>query len=157
MYHQFKQLADVDITKVPMEIAPTCHYMMGGVKVDPETQMSTVPGLFAAGECSAGMHGSNRLGGNSLSDLVVFGKLAGEHAAAFAKKPWRALPRFIPEGLAEYEPANGPALREPRGERSPTPSWQISRRSWNGAQACTGRRPCLEQGLQGLAALRRTG
>jgi len=86
MYHQFKQLADVDITKVPMEIAPTCHYMMGGVKVDPETQASTVPGLFAAGECSAGMHGSNRLGGNSLSDLVVFGKLAGEHAAAYAKK-----------------------------------------------------------------------
>jgi succinate dehydrogenase / fumarate reductase, flavoprotein subunit len=86
MYHQFKQLADVDITKVPMEIAPTCHYMMGGLKVDPETQMSNVPGLFAAGECSSGMHGSNRLGGNSLSDLVVFGKLAGEHAAAYAKK-----------------------------------------------------------------------
>jgi succinate dehydrogenase / fumarate reductase flavoprotein subunit len=86
MYHQFKQLADVDITKVPMETGPTCHYMMGGVKVDPETQMSNVPGLFAAGECSAGMHGSNRLGGNSLSDLVVFGKLAGEHAADYAKK-----------------------------------------------------------------------
>lgn len=86
MYHQFKQLADVDITKQPMEVGPTCHYMMGGIKVDPETQMSTVPGLFAAGECSAGMHGSNRLGGNSLSDLVVFGKLAGEYAAAFAKK-----------------------------------------------------------------------
>ena len=86
MYHQFKQLADVDITQVPMETGPTCHYMMGGVKVDPETQMSNVPGLFAAGECSAGMHGSNRLGGNSLSDLVVFGKLAGEHAAAYAKK-----------------------------------------------------------------------
>jgi succinate dehydrogenase / fumarate reductase, flavoprotein subunit len=86
MYHQFKQLADVDITKVPMETGPTCHYMMGGVKVDPESQMSNVPGLFAAGECAAGMHGSNRLGGNSLSDLVVFGKLAGEHAANYAKK-----------------------------------------------------------------------
>ncbi|HEY5039718.1 MAG TPA: FAD-binding protein, partial [bacterium] len=86
MYHQFKQLADVDITKVPMETGPTCHYMMGGVKVDPESQMSNVPGLFAAGECAAGMHGSNRLGGNSLSDLVVFGKLAGEHAAIYAKK-----------------------------------------------------------------------
>jgi succinate dehydrogenase / fumarate reductase flavoprotein subunit len=85
MYHQFKQLADVDITKVPMEVGPTCHYMMGGVKVNPQTQESTVKGLFAAGECSAGMHGSNRLGGNSLSDLVVFGKLAGEHAAAYAK------------------------------------------------------------------------
>ena len=86
MYHQFKQLADVDITKVPMETGPTCHYMMGGVKVDPETQMSNVPGLFAAGECAAGMHGSNRLGGNSLSDLVVFGKLAGEHAADLRQK-----------------------------------------------------------------------
>ena len=100
MYHQFKQLADVDITKVPMEIAPTCHYMMGGVKVDPETQASNVPGLFAAGECSAGMHGSNRLGGNSLSDLVVFGKLAGEHAAAYAKKaPSPKIDESLLEGL----------------------------------------------------------
>ncbi|HTA41639.1 MAG TPA: fumarate reductase/succinate dehydrogenase flavoprotein subunit [Bryobacteraceae bacterium] len=85
MYHQFKQLADVDITQVPMEIGPTMHYVMGGVKVDGDTQMSTVPGLFAAGECAAGLHGANRLGGNSLSDLLVFGKLAGEHAAKFAK------------------------------------------------------------------------
>jgi succinate dehydrogenase / fumarate reductase flavoprotein subunit len=85
MYHQFKQLADIDITQVPMEIGPTTHYVMGGVKVDADTQMSDVPGLFAAGECGAGLHGANRLGGNSLSDLLVFGKLAGEHAAAFAK------------------------------------------------------------------------
>ncbi len=85
MYHQFKQLADIDITQVPMEVGPTTHYMMGGVKVDPQSQMSTVPGLFAAGECGAGLHGANRLGGNSLSDLLVFGKLAGEHAAKFAK------------------------------------------------------------------------
>jgi succinate dehydrogenase / fumarate reductase flavoprotein subunit len=85
MYHQFKQLADVDITQVPMEIGPTMHYVMGGVKVDGDSQMSTVPGLFAAGECAAGLHGANRLGGNSLSDLLVFGKLAGEHAAKFAK------------------------------------------------------------------------
>jgi len=84
MYHQFKQLADIDITKEPMEVGPTTHYMMGGVRVNPESQMSTVPGLFAAGECAAGLHGSNRLGGNSLSDLLVFGKRAGEHAAAFA-------------------------------------------------------------------------
>ncbi len=77
MYHQFKQLADIDITKEPMEIGPTMHYVMGGVMVDAETQMSTVPGLFAAGECSAGLHGANRLGGNSLSDLLVFGKRAG--------------------------------------------------------------------------------
>jgi succinate dehydrogenase / fumarate reductase flavoprotein subunit len=84
MYHQFKQLADIDITRQPMEVGPTTHYMMGGVRVDPESQMSTVPGLFAAGECAAGLHGANRLGGNSLSDLLVFGARAGEHAAAFA-------------------------------------------------------------------------
>src|SRR5579884_1414550 len=86
MYHQFKQLADIDITKEPMEVGPTTHYMMGGVLVDAETQMSTVPGLFAAGECAAGLHGANRLGGNSLSDLLVFGKRAGEFAAKFAKQ-----------------------------------------------------------------------
>jgi succinate dehydrogenase flavoprotein subunit len=84
MYHQFKQLADIDITKEPMEVGPTTHYMMGGVRVNPESQMSSVPGLFAAGECAAGLHGANRLGGNSLSDLLVFGKRAGEHAATFA-------------------------------------------------------------------------
>jgi succinate dehydrogenase / fumarate reductase flavoprotein subunit len=86
MYHQFKQLADIDITQVPMEIGPTTHYVMGGVRVDGDTQMSDVPGLFAAGEVAAGLHGANRLGGNSLSDLLVFGKLAGEHAAKFAKQ-----------------------------------------------------------------------
>jgi len=83
MYHQFKELADVDITKEPMEIGPTCHYIMGGIEVDPDTATTTVPGLYAAGEVSGGMHGSNRLGGNSLSDLLVFGKRAGEHAAAY--------------------------------------------------------------------------
>jgi succinate dehydrogenase / fumarate reductase flavoprotein subunit len=86
MYHQFKQLADIDITKEAMEVGPTTHYMMGGVRVDADTQMSTVPGLYAVGECAAGLHGANRLGGNSLSDLLVFGKRAGEHAARFAKE-----------------------------------------------------------------------
>jgi succinate dehydrogenase / fumarate reductase flavoprotein subunit len=86
MYHQFKQLADIDITQEPMEVGPTTHYMMGGVRVDADSQMSDVPGLFAAGECAAGLHGANRLGGNSLSDLLVFGKRAGEYAAAFAKE-----------------------------------------------------------------------
>jgi succinate dehydrogenase / fumarate reductase flavoprotein subunit len=86
MYHQFKQLAEIDITKEPMEVGPTTHYMMGGVRVDGDTQMSTVPGLFAAGEVGAGLHGANRLGGNSLSDLIVFGKRAGEYAAIFAKQ-----------------------------------------------------------------------
>ncbi len=86
MYHQFKQLADIDITQEPMEVGPTVHYVMGGVRVDADTQMSDVPGLFAAGECGAGLHGANRLGGNSLSDLLVFGKRAGEYAACFAKE-----------------------------------------------------------------------
>jgi succinate dehydrogenase / fumarate reductase flavoprotein subunit len=86
MYHQFKQLADIDITTTPMEVGPTTHYIMGGIRVDGETQSSTLPGLFAAGECAAGLHGANRLGGNSLSDLLVFGKRAGDFAAIFARE-----------------------------------------------------------------------
>jgi succinate dehydrogenase / fumarate reductase, flavoprotein subunit len=86
MYHQFKQLADIDITEQPMEVGPTTHYVMGGVRVNADSQMSDVPGLFAAGECAAGLHGANRLGGNSLSDLLVFGKRAGEYAAKFARE-----------------------------------------------------------------------
>ncbi len=86
MYHQFRDLADVDITKGPMEVGPTCHYMMGGISVQPETAESTVPGLFAAGEVAAGLHGANRLGGNSLSDLLVFGGRAGAAAAEHAKR-----------------------------------------------------------------------
>jgi succinate dehydrogenase / fumarate reductase flavoprotein subunit len=86
MYHQFKQLGDVDITREAMEVGPTTHYIMGGIRVHPDTQMSTVPGLFAAGECAAGINGANRLGGNSLSDLIVFGKRAGEFAASYAKE-----------------------------------------------------------------------
>jgi succinate dehydrogenase / fumarate reductase flavoprotein subunit len=86
MYHQFKQLADIDITAEPMEVGPTTHYVMGGVRVDSDTQASSIPGLFAAGECAAGINGANRLGGNSLSDLLVFGKRAGEYAAAYAKE-----------------------------------------------------------------------
>jgi len=81
MYHQFKELADVDITKEPMEVGPTCHYVMGGVRVDPDTQAASIPGLYAAGEAAGGMHGANRLGGNSLSDLLVFGRRAGQYAA----------------------------------------------------------------------------
>ena len=86
MYHQFLELADVDITKSPMEVGPTCHYMMGGVRVEAETGASTIRGLFAAGEAAAGLHGANRLGGNSLSDLLVFGKRAGLAAAQHAKE-----------------------------------------------------------------------
>src|SRR5437660_3147986 len=86
MYHQFKELADVDITKEAMELGPTLHYIMGGIRVDPDTEATTVPGLYAAGEVAAGMHGANRLGGNSLSDLLVFGRRAGEAAAAYGKR-----------------------------------------------------------------------
>ena len=113
MYHQFKELADVDITQEPMEIGPTCHYVMGGIEVDPDTELSSVTGLYAVGECSGGMHGSNRLGGNSLSDLLVFGRRAGEASAAYvaglAQRPeitdesvrtgeWSALTPFQVEG-----------------------------------------------------------
>src|SRR6202040_3055379 len=90
MYHQFKQLADIDITEQPMEVGPTTHYIMGGIHVDPDTQMSLVAGLFAAGECAPGINGANRLGGNSLSDLLVFGKRAGEFGAKFARENRRA-------------------------------------------------------------------
>lgn len=86
MYHQFKVLAELDITKEPMEVGPTCHYFMGGIRVDANTTMCSLPGLFACGECAAGMHGANRLGGNSLSDLLVFGYLSGKNAAEYAKK-----------------------------------------------------------------------
>src|SRR6516165_5992799 len=114
MYHQFKELADVDITKEPMEVGPTCHYMMGGVRVHPETQESTVPGLFAAGEVGGGMHGANRLGGNSLSDLLVFGQRAGEFAAWHARER-ASLPAINPdeveavarEALAPFNPPEG--------------------------------------------------
>jgi succinate dehydrogenase / fumarate reductase, flavoprotein subunit len=103
MYHQFKQLADIDITTEPMEVGPTTHYVMGGIRVNPDSQMSDVKGLFAAGECAAGLHGANRLGGNSLSDLLVFGKRAGQYAAEFAKA--NPLGRVSNEELAETEKA----------------------------------------------------
>jgi succinate dehydrogenase flavoprotein subunit len=113
MYHQFMKLANVDITKVPMEIGPTTHYMMGGIRVDGDSQGATIPGLYAAGEAAAGLHGANRLGGNSLSDLLVFGKRAGEYAANFAKEHGHGK---IDEGqvdaaaqfaLHPFEPADG--------------------------------------------------
>ncbi|MBI2817581.1 MAG: succinate dehydrogenase flavoprotein subunit [Acidobacteria bacterium] len=118
MYHQFKDLADVDITKGPMEVGPTTHYMMGGVRVDADTGQTTVPGLFAAGEVGGGMHGANRLGGNSLSDLLVFGKLTGEAAAQFAKKSSKLRVREedikagIEEMLAPLARTSGPSPYE---------------------------------------------
>jgi len=114
MYHQFKELADVDITAEPMEVGPTCHYVMGGVEVDPETEAARVPGLFAAGEVAGGMHGSNRLGGNSLSDLLVFGRRAGlaatEHARRHADRtpiPDDALADAARAALAPFEREGG--------------------------------------------------
>jgi succinate dehydrogenase / fumarate reductase flavoprotein subunit len=99
MYHQFKQLGDLDITKQPMEVGPTCHYMMGGIRVDADTAATCVPGLYAAGEAAAGLHGSNRLGGNSLSDLLVFGQRAGAAAAAYARQ-FLKMPEINPQEVA---------------------------------------------------------
>lgn len=113
MYHQFRELADVDITQGPMEVGPTCHYMMGGIRVDAETAQSTVPGLFAAGEAAAGLHGANRLGGNSLSDLLVFGRRAGQAAAEYANNSGTAeveaeqVLYATRELLAPFEPTDG--------------------------------------------------
>ncbi|OFV97762.1 MAG: fumarate reductase/succinate dehydrogenase flavoprotein subunit [Acidobacteria bacterium RIFCSPLOWO2_12_FULL_54_10] len=119
MYHQLKDFADVDITKEPMEVGPTTHYIMGGIRVEAETTASTVPGLYAAGETAAGMHGANRLGGNSLSDLLVFGRLSGHHAAQFAKQNSGAVKinedevrRAAQEVLAPFDRTSGPTPYE---------------------------------------------
>jgi succinate dehydrogenase / fumarate reductase flavoprotein subunit len=114
MYHQFKELADVDITKGPMEVGPTCHYMMGGIRVEAETAQSTVPGLFAAGEAAAGLHGANRLGGNSLSDLLVFGRRAGLAAAQHAKEV--SSPTLDPAQIDRAEREALEPFQRPTGE-----------------------------------------
>jgi succinate dehydrogenase / fumarate reductase flavoprotein subunit len=128
MYHQFKELAGVDITTEPMEVGPTCHYVMGGVEVDPDSQESVIPGLFAAGEVSGGMHGSNRLGGNSLSDLLVFGKRAGTAAAAHAKQATATA--LTEESLAAAEEAALRPLTETGGE-NPFTVWHELQQSMN--------------------------
>jgi succinate dehydrogenase / fumarate reductase flavoprotein subunit len=113
MYHQFKELADLDITKEPMEVGPTMHYIMGGIRVDADSQMTNIPGLFAAGECASGINGANRLGGNSLSDLIVFGKRAGEYAARFAREHGQPrvddarVEKAIQDSLAPFERSQG--------------------------------------------------
>jgi succinate dehydrogenase / fumarate reductase, flavoprotein subunit len=124
MYHQFKQLADIDITEQPMEVGPTTHYIMGGVRVDPDTQMSRVAGLFAAGECAAGINGANRLGGNSLSDLLVFGKRAGEFAAKFAKE--NSLGKIDPPQSEQIESVAREALA-PFGRSSNESPFQVQK------------------------------
>src|SRR5512141_853379 len=155
MYHQFKQLADIDITAEPMEVGPTTHYMMGGIRVDGDTQMSTIPGLFAAGESAAGLHGANRLGGNSLSDLLVFGKLAGEHAAQFASN---AAATHVSADAVDAAAAH--AL-EPFGRDAASPSaegaYQVQHALQEMMQELVGivrREEEMQQALEGLAALR---
>ena len=152
MYHQFMQLANIDITAVPMEVGPTTHYIMGGIRVDGDTQMSNVPGLFAAGECAAGLHGANRLGGNSLSDLLVFGMRAGEYAAAFAKG--HAPPLSTP-GDADASVAS--AL-EPFGRGgSPEAPYAIQHELQGMMQKLVGivrEEGEMQQALDGVAALR---
>ena len=158
MYHQFKELAGIDITKEAMEVGPTTHYVMGGVKVDGETQMSGVPGLFAAGECAGGLHGANRLGGNSLSDLLVFGKRAGEHAAAFAS----ANPRSGASGAEaeQVEAATRDALaplERQDGGGGGVGSYAIQSELQDLMQAKVGivrNQGELESGLEGVLALR---
>ena len=118
MYHQFKELADVDITAQPMEVGPTCHYVMGGIEVDPDTGAAKVPGLFAAGEASGGMHGSNRLGGNSLSDLLVFGRRAGAGAAEYVSGLGQSRPTVTE---ADSENAAAEALAPFRAEGGENP------------------------------------
>jgi len=165
MYHQFKELSGIDITREPMEIGPTTHYMMGGLRVDAESQMSTVPGLFAAGECAAGLHGANRLGGNSLSDLLVFGKRAGEFAARFAREHGRAAPdpAQIDEAvMALYAPLDRQAFgRSPAGDQAAPAGaavgpYQIQRRLQVMMQAQVGivrRQEEMESALAEIAEL----
>jgi succinate dehydrogenase / fumarate reductase flavoprotein subunit len=155
MYHQFKQLADIDITKEPMEVGPTTHYVMGGVKVDGDSQMSTVPGLFAAGESAAGLHGANRLGGNSLSDLLVFGKRAGEHAAKYASS---VTPGAINADMVEASArqALDPFDRANAGPSTEGP-YQVQHALQEMMQALVGivrTEADMEQALDGLSALR---
>jgi len=150
MYHQFKQLGDIDITVQQMEIGPTTHYVMGGVRVDGDTQMSDVPGLFAAGECGAGLHGANRLGGNSLSDLLVFGKRAGEYAAKYAKEHGAAN-----VDLAQVDQAAAESL-EPFGRTGEGP-YQVQHDLQDMMQADVGivrRQDEMERALDGIFKLK---
>ncbi|HTV56002.1 MAG TPA: fumarate reductase/succinate dehydrogenase flavoprotein subunit, partial [Terriglobia bacterium] len=151
MYHQFKQLANIDITREAMEIGPTVHYVMGGIRVNADTQMSDVPGLFAAGECAGGLHGANRLGGNSLSDLLVFGKRAGEYAASFAKEH-----SFGQINSGETEAVTQRVL-EPFGRTSGEGPFQIQRDLQQRMQDLVGivrREPELLQALEAIQELR---
>jgi succinate dehydrogenase / fumarate reductase flavoprotein subunit len=156
MYHQFKELADVDITKEPMEVGPTCHYVMGGVEVDPDTASSSVPGLFAAGECSGGMHGSNRLGGNSLSDLLVFGRRAGLGAASYVesleRRPAVAQASVDAAALAALAPFDPPADGD--GENPYTLHGELQQ-AMNDLVGIIRKAEEIEQALEKLADMKR--
>ncbi|MGH9393211.1 MAG: FAD-binding protein, partial [Terriglobales bacterium] len=154
MYHQFKQLADLDITQEPMEIGPTTHYFMGGIQVEGDTQMTSVPGLFAAGECAAGLHGANRLGGNSLSDLLVFGKRAGEHAGIFARDQGTTAAGAVADQIASaIRRAEAPFERGPSGENpfAIQHELQAMMQEWVGIVRVEEE---LRRALEGIAALR---
>ena len=153
MYHQFKQLADLDITEEPMEVGPTTHYAMGGVKVDSDSQMTSVPGLYAAGECATGLHGANRLGGNSLSDLVVFGKRAGEHAVEHAREAGPAAVRDADVEAAAAE-ALAPFDRDDTGE-GPFQLQQALQELMQENVGIIRAAPDLDRGIEALADLRR--
>ena len=158
MYHQFRELAGIDITAEPMEVGPTTHYVMGGVRVDGETQMSRIPGLFAAGECAGGLHGANRLGGNSLSDLLVFGKRAGQYAAAYASENPRG-DHASAEG-EQSESASAEALApfdDPAGGAEAVNPYAIQSELQDLMQDRVGivrNQERLESGLEGVLALR---
>jgi succinate dehydrogenase / fumarate reductase flavoprotein subunit len=150
MHHQFKELADVDITAEPMEVGPTCHYVMGGVEVDPDTGAALIPGLFAAGEVSGGMHGSNRLGGNSLSDLLVFGRRAGLGAAEYAAD----VTVTVPEAEVEAAMAEALAPYEREGGENPYAVHQELQQTMNDLVGIIRREDELEQAIEALAKLR---
>ncbi|MCW2863844.1 MAG: fumarate reductase/succinate dehydrogenase flavoprotein domain protein [Actinoallomurus sp.] len=150
MHHQFKELADVDITAEPMEVGPTCHYVMGGVEVDPDTAAALIPGLFAAGEVSGGMHGSNRLGGNSLSDLLVFGRRAGEGAAEYASE----VTVTVPESEVEAAMAEALAPYDREGGENPYAVHQELQQTMNDLVGIIRREEELEQAIEALGKLR---
>ncbi|HVU74676.1 MAG TPA: fumarate reductase/succinate dehydrogenase flavoprotein subunit [Mycobacteriales bacterium] len=153
MYHQFKELAEVDITKEPMEIGPTCHYVMGGVEVDPDSQQSLVTGLYAAGEVGGGMHGSNRLGGNSLGDLLVFGKRAGESAAAYVSGLGGSRPAPVQSDV-DAAVAKALAPLERKGGENPYDVHHELQQTMNDLVGIIRRADELEQALKALEALK---
>jgi succinate dehydrogenase / fumarate reductase, flavoprotein subunit len=155
MYHQFKELADVDITQEPMEIGPTCHYVMGGVEVDPDSEMSEVQGLYAVGECSGGMHGSNRLGGNSLSDLLVFGKRSGDAAAAYVAGLGGSRPTLAENDLATAQQlALSPFEESGTGTENPYTIQQELQQTMNDLVGIIRTRAELEKSLEEVEKLK---